>query len=156
MQRQLLGPCSAVAALALAACAAPLVPGVDAGAAAGVADRVDAGPRACVRSACDFAGAWQVTNTAVQGPTLQYCGSSTQGPLQLSADGGTVCMTGASDGSSDGGCEATFIVERNGFDWSGEERWELRLLDAGVLDGRWKVKMYFPNCTSDYAIHCVR
>src|SRR4051794_7177184 len=117
--------------LLFVACGAPLVPGLDAG--RGDAGRADAGLRACVPSSCDFAGTWQVTNTVIDPPTAQYCESFTQGPLQLTSDGDTVCMEGASQGTSDGGCEPTFSVVCSGFDWAGGELWTLQLADAGVL-----------------------
>lgn len=137
------------------ACAPPLTPTPDSGLPPHDSGTPDAGRRACVASTCDVGGTWQVSYTVIAAPTLGYC-AATQEPLRLASDGGSVCMPNAAVGSTDGGCTFSFEVERDGFDWVGTERWEVQLLDAGVLEGTWKVQMQFPACSSAYAIRATR
>lgn len=147
-----------------ARCAVPL-PAIDSGVIdAGVEPdaglRTDAGVAApvafCLSSRCDVDGTWQVSYTRDSGERATTGCFPSGLPLELTSDGGMVCMPGADDGSTDGGCGFWFHVSRNGFDWVGSEVWAFDVIDGGALVGTWTVASTFPPCSAAYTIRATR
>lgn len=110
----------------------------------------------CLSSRCDVDGTWQVSFTRDSGPPAMAACGPNRAPLGLTSDGGLVCMPGADDGSSDGGCGFWFHVSRNGFDWVGSEVWAFDVIDGGALVGTWTVDSTFPPCSASYCIRATR
>ncbi|MDP1915639.1 MAG: hypothetical protein Q8L14_05300 [Myxococcales bacterium] len=124
--------------------------------------QLDAGVAApvafCLSSECEVDGTWQVSFTRDSGYYgIPACSPTTAAPLRLTSDGGSVCMIGADEGSSDGGRRFLFHVSRTGFDWAGSEVWAVdEARDGGALVGTWTVSMAFPSCSDSYSIRATR
>jgi hypothetical protein len=139
-----------VAALAIAACTAPPSP-PDSG-------PLDSGPQVqqfCVGSFCSAGGTWRV---AYAGTASNPVCRPVDDQLQLTSDGGTVCMLRASDGGSDGGCGLQFVIvwaqAGDGGGLQGVDTWDVFIPDAGHMYGSWATHVTgVTSCDAVWSIH---
>jgi hypothetical protein len=119
----------------------------------------DSGPGTavfCVRSSCNTAsGIWRV---AYAGTASNPVCRPIDDQIQLTSDGGAVCMLLASDGGSDGGCAFQFVVEWSQVSSSdslhGTDTWDVDIPDAGHMYGSWTTHVTgVTNCDAVWSIH---